>query len=110
MSLLLSVSWHGVNSAAPDKMPVTIEAIEAHDSMPAYYRLMLGGVWYVITDAHRRQILDALSSAPDLPKTDAQIDAEAEPLDPMPHQERNAAVAEPLRSIVNAIGGENAPF
>lgn len=78
MSLLLSVSWHGVNSCAPDKMPVTIEAIEAHDCMPAYYRLMLGGVWYVITDAHRRQILDALSSAPDLPKTDAQIDAEAE--------------------------------
>jgi hypothetical protein len=89
---LLHISWAGVNSAAPDQMPITIEPVAAHDQMPAYYRMELGGVSYTITDAHRRQIIDALASAPPLPKSDAQIDAEAEPLDPMEHQYSRAGM------------------
>ena len=78
-----------------------------------YYQLYLDehmDVLICLSEADCRKLMDALGSRPPLPKTDEQIDAEAEPLDPMEHQ-RNAAVAEPLRSIVNAIsGGEDAPF
>ena len=80
---------------------------------PAHYQLWLDDSMCVVvslSDVQCRQLMDVLGSRPDLPKTDARIDAKSEPLDPMPHQERNAAVAEPLRSIVNSIGGENAPF
>jgi hypothetical protein len=85
----------------------------------AYYTLHftqgLGEVCLFLDDAQCRQLMDVLGSRPDLPKSDAQIDAEAEPLDPMEHQKtRNAAIAEPLRSVVNAmsphVGGEDAPF
>jgi hypothetical protein len=75
---LLDVSIHTVHSYGPDQFPITIEAVEAHSGMPAYYRIDLAGVRVVITDAHRRQILDCLASAPPLPKSDAQIDAERE--------------------------------
>ena len=73
---LLDVSIHTVHSYGPDQFPISIEAVEAHGLMPAYYRVDLAGVRMVITDAHRRQILDCLSSAPPLPKSDAQIDAD----------------------------------
>jgi len=75
---LLDVSIHMVHSYAPAKFPISIEAVEAHSDMPAYYRVEMAGVRMVITDAHRRQIIDCLASAPQLPKSDAQIDAERE--------------------------------
>jgi len=78
MHKLLDVSIHAVHSRAPKRFPITIEAVAAHASMPAYYRIQLDGVRMVITDQHRRDIIDCLSSAPPLPKTDAQIDAERE--------------------------------
>lgn len=53
-------------------------SIHAHSTMPSYYRVNMAGVRMVITDAHRRQIIDCLASAPPLPKSDAQIDAERE--------------------------------
>ena len=74
MSNLLSVNIYAVHSAAPDKLPVTIEAVGAHHEMPAYYRLTLCGVSCVITDAHRLQILDCLSSAPPLPKPEQECE------------------------------------
>lgn len=71
---LLDVSIHAVHTCAPEHFPITIEAVAAHASMPAYYRIQLDGVRMVITDQHRRDILECLASAPPLPKSDAQID------------------------------------
>ena len=62
----------------PAKFPISIEPVEAHSHMPAYYQVQMAGVQMVISDAHRRQIIDCLASAPPLPKPDAQIDAERE--------------------------------
>jgi hypothetical protein len=116
---MLFISYHTVYDRAPAQYPVTVEAVAPNpvNDMPGYYRVTIGkgDIALVMTDAHRKQLIDALASAPDLPKSDAQIDAEAEPPDPMEHQKtRNAAVAEPLRSVVNAmsphVGGEDAPF
>jgi hypothetical protein len=48
---------------------------------PAYFQLWLDNsmsVCICLTDEQRRQLLDVLSSAPPLPKSDAQIDAERE--------------------------------
>jgi len=111
--------------------------IEANDPVSAgapYYALHFGDrdLTIFLRDEQRRQLLDILSSAPPLPKSDAQIDAEREDEarmpsmtrdgavregDPAPdpvapifaaaqHAARNAGVAEPLRSMLNAISPE----
>ena len=68
-----------------------------------YYQIWLTadmGVCLSLSDADCRKLLDVLGSRPPMPKSDAQIDVEAEPLDPMEHQ-RNAAV-------LRRVGGEDA--
>ncbi len=97
--ILLDVSIHAVHMCAPEHFPITIEAVAAHASMPAYYRIQLDGVRMVITDQHRRDILECLASAPSLPKSDAQIDAE-----------REAARNIPVSALPNWRGGPDAEF
>lgn len=56
--------------------PAHIEVAD-HDGIPAYYRLKFASeITLFISDEQRRQILDVLSSAPPLPKSDEQIDEE----------------------------------
>jgi hypothetical protein len=76
------------------------EAIEGHDNLDAYYRFKpTSDISLYLSDAQRRQLLDVLSSAPPLPKTDAQIDAEAE-----------AARNIPVSALPNWRGGPDAEF
>ena len=76
---LLDVSIHAVHTCAPEHFPITIEAVAARAGwMPGYYRVQLDGVRMVITDQHRRDIIDCLANAPRLPKSDEQIDADRE--------------------------------
>lgn len=66
----------------------------------AYFEFHVGeDVVIFISDEQRRQLLDVLSSAPPLPKTDAQIDAEAE-----------AARNIPVSALPNWRGGPDAEF
>ena len=76
-----------------------VSAQEEGENNPAYFQLWIDrqmSVCISITDEQRRQLLDVLSSAPPLPKSDAQIDAEAAfaagESAMFEHQERNAAV------------------
>ena len=87
---------------------------ERDASNPAYYQVWLDrkmSVCIALSDAQCRELMDALGSRPQLPKSDAQIDAELEEsrgdLPPYQHQERNGAIAEPLRGILNAISPED---
>lgn len=61
-----------------EEFAVRIEAVSAHDGLDEpYYRMKFGNnlITVFLTDVQRRQIIDALSSAEPLPKSDAQIDA-----------------------------------
>jgi hypothetical protein len=95
-----------------------IEANEPVSNGAPCYTLNFGygDLTIFLSDEQRRQLLDVLSSAPPLPKSDAQIDAELEDdATALPGSgdveipaagARNAGVAEPLRSMLNAISPE----
>ena len=62
-----------------DHFSARVEAVTAPASGCPYYRMILGlDVTIFLSDADCRAIWEAINSRPPLPKSDAQIDAEAE--------------------------------
>lgn len=62
-----------------DHFSARVEAVIAPASGCPYYRMSLGlDVTIFLSDADCRAIWEAINSRPPLPKSDAQIDAEAE--------------------------------
>jgi hypothetical protein len=62
-----------------DNCPITIKAKEAtnkHDS--PYYEFSIGDLIMFLDNAQCHKIMDVLGSRPNLPKSDAEIDAEKE--------------------------------
>lgn len=91
-----TISYHALQE---DEFVVRIDANPGVPSQPnlPYYTLCIGAgrdLGIFLSDAQCLQIMDALNSRPPLPKTDAQIDAEAEEargeLPPYQHQVSNA--------------------
>lgn len=71
---MLSTTYCGIYDNAP-MIRAHIEACEAFDANhDPYYRLELGGVLYTLTDEHLRHILDVLSSALPLPKSEPECE------------------------------------
>lgn len=75
---MISVFYDPTNSQG--EFAVSIEAVAPHEHVPnPYYRLKFAQEICMILGEHEcRKLMEVLGSRPQLPKSDAQIDAERE--------------------------------